>query len=90
MATKENRVPGVGQGAAGIDALADRGAVPKHTTPSQAAQLAREATDGALMRPRKYRQLVKFLAGRSRVIIRGKNKNDPAIIIELDSSGGRS
>jgi hypothetical protein len=49
MAPKENRALAVTSGAAGIDALAERGAVPKqHTTPSQTAQRAREATEGAL------------------------------------------
>jgi hypothetical protein len=78
-------------GGAGIDAHAKRGAVPnQHIAPRPAAQRARGAFEGAVVRPRKHRQLMKWLDGRSRVIIRSKYKNDPVIVVEVDSSEGRS
>jgi hypothetical protein len=84
------RASGGSQGAADIDAHKG-GAVPNQlTTPSHAAQRARGAFEGAVVRPRKHRQLMKWLDGRSRVIIRSKYKNDPVIVVEVDSSEGRS
>jgi hypothetical protein len=80
----------VGDGV-GNDALAHRGAVPKqHTTQSQAAQRAQGATEDAVVRPRRHRRILTWLAGRKRVVIRSKCKDDPVIVIEVDSSGGRS
>jgi hypothetical protein len=70
---------------AGIGALAERGALPKqHITASQAAQRTK---DGAVVRPRKYRGIIKWMAGRSRVVIRSKCADDPAIVITVDNGG---
>jgi hypothetical protein len=91
--THKKRNPGA-VGAArgvGIDAHKGGAAVPnKLTTPSHAAQRARGTTEDAVVRPRRHRRILTWLAGRKRVVIRSKYKNDPVIVVEVDSSEGRS
>jgi hypothetical protein len=77
-------------GGAGNDALAESGAVPKqHTTQSHAPQRVRDAAADTLVRPRKHRQLMKWMDGRSRVVIRSKRESDPVIVITVDDQGGQ-